>query len=173
MLSVGQLAKQFGLSRSTLLYYDKIGLLHASGRSPANYRLYNAQDVQRMQQIDLYRRSGLSLENIRRVIDNDGGPVPEILGQRLTQINTEISALRAQQRALVRLIEDESLRPAVRTMSKEQWVGILRASGMSDGDMMRWHQEFEDALPEVHQDFLESLGLEPAEINRIRLGHNT
>jgi len=58
-----------------------------------------------MQQIDLYRRSGLSLENIRRVIDSDGGPVPKILGERLTQIDAESSALRAQQRALVRLIE--------------------------------------------------------------------
>ncbi len=39
--------------------------------------------------------------------------------------------------------------------------------------MMRWHLELVHAHAEVHQDFLESLSLESAEINRLRLRHNT
>jgi len=35
-----QLAGRFGLSRSTLLYYDSIGLLSPSERTASNYRLY-------------------------------------------------------------------------------------------------------------------------------------
>ena len=42
--TVGRLARAFGLSRSTLLYYDSIGLLRPTGRSPANYRLYTRAD---------------------------------------------------------------------------------------------------------------------------------
>ena len=34
-LTIGRLARQHGLSRSTLLYYDRIDLLHPSGRSSA------------------------------------------------------------------------------------------------------------------------------------------
>ena len=55
-----------------------------------------------------------------------------------------------------------------RRSNKEGWVAILRASGMSDEDMGRWHVEFERLSPEAHQDFLESLGLEDDEIARIR-----
>jgi DNA-binding transcriptional MerR regulator len=41
MHTIGQAAKHANLSRSTLLYYDRIGLLRPSGRSRAGYRLYN------------------------------------------------------------------------------------------------------------------------------------
>jgi len=44
MYTVGSLARSFGLSRSTLLYYDSIGLCKPSGRSAANYRTYTEND---------------------------------------------------------------------------------------------------------------------------------
>ena len=47
-LTVGRLAKRFGLSRSTLLYYDRLGLLCPSGRSGGDYRLYEDADAQRL-----------------------------------------------------------------------------------------------------------------------------
>ncbi len=37
MHTIGQIGKRFGLPRSTLLYYDAIGLLSPSRRSDANY----------------------------------------------------------------------------------------------------------------------------------------
>ncbi|MEN8133472.1 MAG: MerR family DNA-binding transcriptional regulator [Pseudomonadota bacterium] len=47
MFTIGQIGKRFGISRSTLLYYDAIGLLRPSGRSTANYRLYTEDDMLR------------------------------------------------------------------------------------------------------------------------------
>ena len=43
--SVSRLGRRYGLSRSTLLYYDRIGLLSASARSAAGYRVYGERDV--------------------------------------------------------------------------------------------------------------------------------
>ena len=40
MHTAGKLARRYALSRSTLLYYHRIGLLVPSGRSAANYRVY-------------------------------------------------------------------------------------------------------------------------------------
>ena len=51
MLTISQLARRFGLSRSTLLYYDSIGLLSPSARSDANYRLYSRNDIERMERV--------------------------------------------------------------------------------------------------------------------------
>ena len=45
---------------------------------------------------------------------------------------------------------------------------MFRSIGMTDADMQRWHAQFEQNMPEGHQDFLESLGLDAAEIKRIR-----
>ena len=53
-------------------------------------------------------------------------------------------------------------------MNKEMWVSILRASGLSDDDMKRWHSEFERMAPEAHQDFMESLDIPEKEIRAIR-----
>ncbi len=54
-LSIGEIAKQYGLSRSTLLYYDAIGLLRPSGRSESNYRRYTGEDSRRLRLICMYR----------------------------------------------------------------------------------------------------------------------
>ena len=53
-------------------------------------------------------------------------------------------------------------------MDKQGWVALLRAAGLSDVDMRRWHVEFERMAPRAHLDFLESLGVSPAEIEKIR-----
>ena len=61
MLTIGRLARRFSLSRSTLLYYDSIGLLRPSGRSPANYRLYTERDRRRLELICRYREAGVPM----------------------------------------------------------------------------------------------------------------
>jgi hypothetical protein len=53
-------------------------------------------------------------------------------------------------------------------MNKEHWVNILKASGMDDTAMHKWHIEFEIDLPEVHSDFLESLGCSAEEVIKIK-----
>jgi DNA-binding transcriptional MerR regulator len=168
VLTISQLARQFGLSRSTLLYYDSIGLLSPSGRSHANYRLYSEDDVRRMESIARYRSAGLSLADIARILDSGGNRLTELLEARLGALNDEIRGLRLQQKLIVRLLRHRDDLPATRHLDKAGWVAILRASGMTDDDMSRWHVEFERHSPEAHQDFLESLGIEHEEIDRIR-----
>ena len=53
-------------------------------------------------------------------------------------------------------------------MNKNQWVNILKASGMDEKAMRKWHVQFEKNLPEAHTDFLESLGINPEEIKAIK-----
>lgn len=64
------MARISGISVRALHYYEEIGLLVPSARSDAGYRLYDDGDVLRLQQIVLHRALGLSLEEIRRVLDD-------------------------------------------------------------------------------------------------------
>ncbi|TNF05184.1 MAG: MerR family transcriptional regulator [Gammaproteobacteria bacterium] len=168
MHTIGQLMKRFGLSRSTLIYYDDIGLLKPSARSNANYRMYTDKDLQRMVQITLYKDAGLPLEEISALLDEQRTPPTELLEQHLSNLNSQISQLRQQQQKVVQLLGKESQLRHSRTMDKAKWVSILAATGMSEEDMQQWHVEFERSLPEAHQDFLESLGIESGEIRTIR-----
>ena len=168
LLTISQLAKRFGLSRSTLLYYDTIGLLSPSERSAANYRLYSDTDLQRMASIDVYRKAGLPLKDIARVLDGGGSVLAELLEKRLRDLNGEIGDLRRQQKMLVRLLKNKDALREARHLDKESWTAILRATGLNDEDMHRWHTEFERLSPEAHGDFLESLGIDDDEIVKIR-----
>ena len=166
--SIGQLGKQFTISRSTLIYYDKKGLLKPSARSEANYRLYTNDDIEKLKLILIYRSGGLSLEEITGLLNNKSDKSTSILTNRLQLLNQEIAKLRHQQQIIVQIIGQSNLLKSTRLMDKDRWVKLLRATGLSDDDMEKWHIEFERAMPEMHQDFLESLGLSKKEIRTIR-----
>lgn len=169
---ISQLARMFRLSRSTLLYYDRIGLLRPSERTGANYRVYNEASRQRLQQICRYRRTGMSLETIAEVLAAPRQKTVKALERRLDALNSEIQDLRAQQQTIVELLKDRSLLAGTRVLDKQRWVAVLRAAGLDDAAMGQWHVAFERMSPEAHQDFLESLGIDASEIAEIRSWSN-
>jgi DNA-binding transcriptional MerR regulator len=168
MLTIGRLARRFGLSRSTLLYYDRIGLLSPSGRSAADYRLYDTDDVRRMERIQIYRQAGLPLADIARILDSTDEPLDDLLESRLGDLQRRIDTLRRQQRVLLDLLRDKVARGETRGMTRRRWVELLHSIGLDDAEMDAWHVDFERLAPDSHERFLESLGLGAPEIDRIR-----
>ncbi|MFC1702025.1 MerR family transcriptional regulator [Pseudomonadota bacterium] len=168
MFTIGQVARKYSLSRSTLIYYDSIGVLTPSGRSASNYRLYSESDLKKMDRIHLYRSAGLSLGSIALLLEKENCELNATLENRLLTINGEIQKFRNQQKVILKILENESLEKNSRIITKEIWVSILRAAGLDDAGMKNWHIEFENTSPEAHQDFLESLGIEEDEIEAIR-----
>ena len=49
MRTVHEVSELTGVSVRALHHYDKIGLLHPSGRTDAGYRLYSDEDLERLQ----------------------------------------------------------------------------------------------------------------------------
>lgn len=167
MLTVTKLARRCGLSRSTLLYYESIGLMKPALRSEGNYRCYGEGDIARLQQICTYRDSGLKLEDIRVLLDDRHTDAATVLQRRLAEINGEIETLRGHQRTILRLLQSKCFR-RTKVITKDKWVSIMRACGFTDNDMHRWHAQFEKMAPSEHQEFLEFLHIAPEEINTIR-----
>jgi DNA-binding transcriptional MerR regulator len=69
-LLVKEVAAMAGVSVRALHHYDDIGLLAPRARSTSGYRLYDEGDLLRLQQILIGRELGLSLEEIRRSLDD-------------------------------------------------------------------------------------------------------
>jgi DNA-binding transcriptional MerR regulator len=168
-LTISALARASGLSRSTLLYYDRLGLLRAARRSAANYRLYGAADAKRLEEICLHRQMGIPLKEISKLLLKSGTNASvEILQRRLRTLDRDIAELRRQQRCIVQILKQDPIHNEVNMINKERWVEIMRAAGLKEQDMSNWHRQFEKMEPEAHQEFLESLGIEQSEIKRIR-----
>jgi DNA-binding transcriptional MerR regulator len=168
MLTIGQAAKRYSISRSTLIYYDKKGVLKPSGRSSANYLLYTEDDIRRLERMILFRNTGLSLSAIKEILNQDADNVELALEKRLVSINREIQNLRSQQSVILSIIKNQDAIAKTRIITKDRWVAMMRAVGLSEEDMWDWHVEFETTSPEAHQDFLESIGISSSEIDSIR-----
>jgi DNA-binding transcriptional MerR regulator len=63
--TVSEVARLSGVSVRTLHHYDEIGLLEPSARSEAGYRLYDRRDLERLQEILLFRELEIPLDDIR------------------------------------------------------------------------------------------------------------
>lgn len=165
--SISKLGRLFGLSRSTLLYYDRIGLLKPSERTQAGYRCYTEADRRRLERICGFRRAGLALEEIRTILTS-GKPSAAILERRFHELGEEIRVLKAKQGLLSRMLAGMASEKFPSAVDRDLWVEMLRAAGMDDRAMARWHAEFEQRAPEAHQEFLLSLGIPEGEALEIR-----
>ena len=168
MWTVSLLARRFGLSRSTLLYYESIGLMEPPRRNANNYRGYSHRDLLRLQQICAYRNAGLKLEDIRAVLDRPESDAACVLKRRLLELDAEIETKRSHQRAILMLLKDKHSIGANKKMTKEKWTSIMQSAGLTEAGMHRWHIEFERSAPDDHQQFLEFLHIPPEEIRNIR-----
>lgn len=161
MYRITELGRQYGLSRSTLLYYDRIGLLTPSGRSDAGYRLYSQGDRDKLASICSFRHAGLTIDDIRRVLameeaeDTNG----TVLRKRLQDIGEEIRTLQSHQHMIAKMLKLQSLGGLPVTVGKQEWIEMLRAAGMDEAAMLKWHTEFEKRAPEAHHQFLLGLGI--------------
>lgn len=165
---ISELARLFGLSRSALLYYDRIGLLQPSGRTDVGYRFYTATDRERLERICRFRQAGLSLEDIRNLLATEGGPSVGVLEKRFREIGNEIVDLRAKQSLLSHMLKNLASDTFSQKVDKEMWVEMLRNAGLDDQGMKRWHGEFEARAPEAHHEFLLSLGIPEKDALEIR-----
>jgi len=167
MLTVSKLARCCGLTRTTVLYYESMGLLKPASRTGGNYRRYGEKELARLRQICVYRRAGVALADIRTILDRPRSDASSILKRRLTELDAEIDRLRNHQQAILKILDRHSFR-RLDVISKEKWISIMKASGFTEADMHRWHAEFEKLAPQEHQEFLEFLHIPAAEIQSIR-----
>jgi len=63
----------------TLHHYDRLGLLKPSRRTDAGYRLYNENDLVRLEQIIVLKFLGLPLKRIQELLDRKALELPRVL----------------------------------------------------------------------------------------------
>lgn len=149
-------------------YYDRMGLLPPSGRTGSGYRYYTDKDQGRLGRISHFREAGLTLKEIRTVLSSGGKPGVKLVEKRMRETAASIQSLRNQQRLLAGMLSRIASGHPPLAVDKQLWVEMLRAAGMDQNAMNRWHTEFERRAPEGHNEFLVSLGIPPEEVARIR-----
>jgi DNA-binding transcriptional MerR regulator len=69
-LTIGEVAREAGIRTSAIRYYERVGVLPEPGRL-AGRRRYTADTVRRLQVVDVAKRAGFSLEEVRELLEHD------------------------------------------------------------------------------------------------------
>ncbi len=89
--STGELAKLGGVSVRTVQYYDQRGILVPTGLTEGGRRLYNQEDLKRLQTICFLRDLDFSIDDIKTVLEEENSR--EVLSLLL---DTQIQSLQAE-----------------------------------------------------------------------------
>jgi DNA-binding transcriptional MerR regulator len=72
LLRIQQVAAEIGLTTRSIRYYEELGLLKPAGRSEGSYRLYDADDLERLRFIKGLRDdAGFSLAEIGQLLEDE------------------------------------------------------------------------------------------------------
>ena len=91
-MRIGEVAAQAGVRVSLLRYYEEVGLLAPAERVNGQRR-YDPSALRRLAVIDVAQRAGLSLEEIRELVEHGNDPMNERLRALAERRLPEIDAL--------------------------------------------------------------------------------
>lgn len=102
LYSIGELSRRTGLTVKTVRYYSDKGIVPATDRSPAGYRLYGPDALARLNLVRTLRDLGLDLATVRKVLDREAS-IPEVAEAHADALDVQIQALRLR-RAVLRAV---------------------------------------------------------------------
>jgi MerR family mercuric resistance operon transcriptional regulator len=108
-LTIGQVAKQAGVHKETIRYYQSLGLVAQPQRRPGSVRRYGDSTVARLQFIKRAQQLGFTLEEVGRLLLlEDGqhcGETRKLAEHKLALIKERIADLDRMRRLLERLVD--------------------------------------------------------------------
>ncbi|GAA0659507.1 Cu(I)-responsive transcriptional regulator [Rheinheimera tangshanensis] len=111
LVTIGQAAKQTGLSAKMIRHYEEAGLLKKANRTDAGYRLYNSQQLQQLSFIKQARTLGFSIAQVSSLLDLWRNPqrsskeVKQLAEQHLDEIKQKVAELQQMQKVLQQLAD--------------------------------------------------------------------
>lgn len=111
LVTIGQAAKQTGLSAKMIRHYEEAGLLKKAHRTDAGYRLYNSQQLQQLSFIKQARTLGFSIAQVSSLLDLWRNPqrsskeVKQLAEQHLDEIKQKVAELQQMQKVLQHLAD--------------------------------------------------------------------
>jgi DNA-binding transcriptional MerR regulator/trans-aconitate methyltransferase len=137
MYLISELAAKVRISRTTLLYYEKLGLIKGMRRDNG-YRFYSERDLQRLYLIKQLQSAGLSLKECQTCLDEKIDK--STLRERLTQLEHEIEEKIKARELLLGLIGEKSQRElhiSLNQNAPNEYANWLHNQGFEEKEALR------------------------------------
>ena len=101
MYTISEMASIFGVSRQTLIYYDKIGLFAPAEVNEKGYRFYSPTQIPLMRLICMLRDLGVDLDEIMRLTSSyDVAEMANKLRERVSELDGQIAVLEKERNSV-------------------------------------------------------------------------
>ena len=169
-ITVGELSRISGVTVRTLHHYDEIGLLRPSGRTASGYRLYDDDDVLRLQEILVLRELEIPLDDIAAALADTANRAVLLRRHRAA-----LAAKRGKLDAMLAAVDHAlvALEKGKPTMTSEDFKNLFDGFDPAEYEQeaeQRWgntpaYQESQRRVKSYGKPEWEALGKEAAAIN--------
>lgn len=111
-MNISEVEKQTGVTKQNVRFYEKEGLVFPKRNGENSYREYDERDVRRLKLIYLLRRTGISIPEVKKVLDGELELSKAVSAQR-----EKIAHERDRQNVLIEICDDLKLQSA-------EWIDV-------------------------------------------------
>ena len=179
-MTVGEVSTLLGVSVRALHHWDETGLVHPSRRSAAGYRLYCEADIMRIQQVLVYRQTGMNLADIKMVLDEPETDAMTHLRRQRELVQGQVSHLQQMLNSIdmVMEIHQSGARISVAEMAEiwgTDWDPVYVEEARAQwGDTPEWAESYQRKARMSRADWVraheETVALETALAEAMRNG---
>ena len=107
-MTIKEVEEQTGLSRSNVRFYEKEKLITPARNESNGYRDYSGSDIENIKKIAYLRTLGISIEDIRNVIE-EKAPLREVLQKQNDMLNGQIADLNRAKILCEKMLDAENM----------------------------------------------------------------
>jgi DNA-binding transcriptional MerR regulator len=139
---VTEFARLTKVTVRALHYYDQIGPLAPSGRTPSRYRVYTDKDLFRLQQIVTLKFLGLSLDQIKKALSR---PWPTVIRSMRLQAEAVEKEIERLKRAAQTLRETSRMAEAGGPLDWKKLIKVMEDIQMTEDAKKTWAKHYSEA----------------------------
>lgn len=104
-MRIGEIAEKTGLSISNIRFYERKGLIGPDRDSDSKYRNYSQEDLERLQEIILYRKMDIPVETIGLILEKKT-TLKEVLAEHVEALQEKQRMLQNSTDLCIKILED-------------------------------------------------------------------
>ncbi|MFB6214714.1 MAG: MerR family transcriptional regulator [Candidatus Bipolaricaulia bacterium] len=115
LLKIGEFAKKGGVSKRSLRHYEELDLLTPEKRSSGGFRLYEENDLFKLEIVKIFKELGFTLEEIKEILQSreeakksKGEQIDysqDVLKKQLAEVGKQIRELKERRKLIEQGIE--------------------------------------------------------------------
>lgn len=139
MYRIKEAAEMLGITQNRIRYYEKKNLIEIKREDENNYRNITKENMLRLQTILNYRELGLSLKEIKSILENTRkDDLVEIFTDQWTMINDNMQKLRLMKNSVERILE------SIYDKDQENMDEIIRDTALNARKIMKIKNGWKD-----------------------------